>query len=107
MTIAETEQGIRKLLRRGAHERAAALTRWIETFVSVHGEQILPMGTAVARHVGLMSELTTAEGRYPGLADIIIAATAAAYDLVLVTGNTRHFDGLGLQVLSPAEVIAG
>jgi toxin FitB len=34
-------------------------------------------------------------------ADILIAATAEIHDLILVTRNTRDFEGCNIQILNP------
>ena len=104
MSVAEIDQGVRKLQRRGDAARAELLGGWLEELVYVFGEQVLPMDTSVARHLGRLSELVTAKGRHPGLADLVIAATAAAYDLTLVTDNTRHFELLGLRLMSSSAL---
>ena len=39
--------------------------------------------------------------RQPGFPDIAIAATAVVHDLVLMTGNGRHFAPLGVASVDP------
>jgi predicted nucleic acid-binding protein len=39
------------------------------------------------------------------LGDALIAGTAAAQDLAIVTHNVRDFDGLGLDVFNPWQQI--
>jgi predicted nucleic acid-binding protein len=40
------------------------------------------------------------------MADAVIAGTAAAHELVIVTRNTKHFLPFGIAVLSPDEAAA-
>lgn len=54
-----------------------------------------------------MEDDATGRGRHPGLGDVIIAATAKAYDLTLVTQNVKHFSDFDLAVVSPADIAAG
>jgi predicted nucleic acid-binding protein len=52
------------------------------------------------RSAGLRARLRTL-GKTRTQADMLIAATAAEHDLILVTRNVRDFDDCGLQVLNP------
>jgi predicted nucleic acid-binding protein len=55
----------------------------------------------VARVFGALSDQAWAAGRHPGFADLAIAATAIAHDLVLLTQNVRHFESLGVPLADP------
>ena len=44
-----------------------------------------------------------AKGQSPGFADIIIAATASAHNLILLTRNERHFNPLGVKTINPFD----
>ena len=98
MTIAEIEKGVRKLTRAGGVERARLIALWLDQVLSEFGEQVLPMNAIVARIAGMMEDEATSRGHNPGLADIIIAATARAYDLALVTENVKDFAALEVRV---------
>lgn len=100
-TIAEIEKGMRSLHRRGAVERADRLNLWLETLTENFGEQILPMDAVVARIVGALADAATSKGQNPGVSDLIIAATAKAYDLVVATENLKHFIPLKIEVDLP------
>ena len=63
--------------------------------------QVLPVDEQVARVWGDLSASLRRSGRVIGALDEMIAATAMAHDLTLVTRNQRHFEGLGCAVLSP------
>lgn len=102
MTVAEIEKGVRKLYRAGGVERAGLISRWLDQVLGEFGEQVLPMNSVVARVAGAMDDDATSRGHNPGLADIIIAATARAYDLTLVTENVKDFEGMGVRLEFPS-----
>lgn len=101
MTIAEIEKGICKLERRGSNARTERLRQWLQGILSMFDDRILPMDTAVAVKAGAMEDAAVGRGRNPGLADVIIAATAQANGLTVVTDNIRHFEELGALCEAP------
>lgn len=103
VTIAEIEDGIAKLRRGKAGHKAHALSAWLEALLHLYGERVLPFGVREARIAGALSDRARAEGRSPGFADIVIAATASAHDLVLLTRNRRHFEPLGVKTINPFD----
>lgn len=103
VTISEIEQGICKLRRAGGAERAAALTRWLDALIKNGGDRILSFDAPIGRVAGALSDRAIAAGRHPGFADVAIAATAAAHDLLLLTRNGKHFAPLGIAFSDPAE----
>ena len=107
VTIAEIEQGICKLRRAGGAERAEALSQWLGALLAEAAARILPLDAAVGRVAGRLSDQALAVGRHPGFPDVAIAATAVAHDLVLMTGNGRHFAPLGVAFVDPDEAVAG
>ena len=52
---------------------------------------IVSFDTSAAHQYGELRAQLEAAGRTLGEADLRIASTALAYDLVVVTGNGRHF----------------
>ena len=107
VTIAEIEQGICKLRRAGGAERAEALAQWLGALLAGGAARILPLDAAVGRVAGRLSDEATAVGRHPGFPDVAIAATAVAHDLVLMTGNGKHFAPLGVAFIDPTEELPG
>ncbi len=105
VTIAEIEQGIRKLRRGGATERAGNLTRWLDRVLATAADRVLPLDAEVGRDAGALSDHAMAAGRHPGFADVAIAATVRVHGLVLLTRNGRHFAPLGVAHLDPAETL--
>jgi hypothetical protein len=107
VTVAEIEQGICKLRRAGGTERAERLTGWLSVLIEQHGQRILPLEIHVARLAGTLSDQAIAMGRHPGFADVAIAATAHAHNLLLLTCNGRHFEPLGVAHHDPLKTLPG
>lgn len=91
ITLAGIEKGLRRLHRRGGVERAQRLGGWLDQITETFGDRILPVDPITARIAGGLDDLATASGAKPGFADILIAATAKAYGLTVITANLRHF----------------
>lgn len=68
--------------------------RWIETFF----ERVPVREAALTRDVALKSRVVRMEHQDP--ADRFLAATAAVYDLTLLTADTRLLDGTGYRTLA-------
>lgn len=101
ITITEIEDGIAKARREGATRKAKQLADWLESLVHLYNDQMLPIDTSVAREAGRLLDLARGQGRNPGLADMLIAATARVHGLVLMTRNVRDFEGCGVEVWDP------
>ena len=104
ITVAEIEKGLRGLHRRGGVERALRLNAWLDRLVETFSDRILPLDAVVARHLGKLEDAALAAGQHPGLGDLIIAATAKAYGLTVVTRNLRHFAPVGVDCVLPPEL---
>jgi toxin FitB len=107
MTIAEIEDGIAKARRQGATRKAAALADWLDAVLDEFADQVLPVTPGVARKAGQFLDAMGGSGLNPGLADMLIAATAAHFELVLLSRNVRDFAGLGVPVVDPFEALPG
>lgn len=105
MTVQEIQKGASKLTlaNRGGSRRASDLLEWLEKLLTEFGEKVLPIDSHVARVAGVLEAEATSIGRNPGLADILIAATAKAHDLELLTVNLKHFAPLELVCRNPFE----
>jgi predicted nucleic acid-binding protein len=101
VTVAEIEDGIAKLRREGATRKSADLTAWLQTLLHLYGDRVLAFDTATARIAGAMTDRARGQGHAPGLADIMIAATAQHHQLTILTRNLKHFQPLGVVVLDP------
>ncbi len=96
LTLGEIRKGIEGL---GDDERRMALLDWLETDLpAFFAGRILPVDAQVADRWG---RLVAAAGRPLPAIDSLLAATALAHDLVLVTRNSRDFSGLPLQLINP------
>jgi len=73
---------------------------WFEDFLT-SSCQVLDVTPAVARLAGAMRARLAGRGQVRTQADMLIAASAAAHGLTLVTRNTKDFTGCGISVLNP------
>jgi predicted nucleic acid-binding protein len=105
VSIVEIEAGIRKLHRIGSTVRAKALGAWIDGLQENYSERILAFDLGAARIAGAITDRTRAAGASPGFADIAIAATAEANDVLLLTANARHFEFTGVRYANPFEAL--
>ena len=101
VTVAEIEDGIAKARREGATRKSADLSAWLETVLHLYGDRVLAFDTATARIAGAISDRARGSGQTPGLADIIIAATAQRHGLTILSRNLRLFEPLGVAVIDP------
>ena len=101
VTVAEIEDGIARLRRKGAIRKSADLVAWLETVLHLYRDRILDFDTGTARVAGTLSDLARGQGQARGFAGIIIAATALRHGLTILSRNVRHFTGLGVPVLDP------
>lgn len=83
-------------LARRPNERVRA---WIEAFFQRH--PVLEVTTAIARRAGELRGALAARGSVRHQADMLIAATAQAHQLTLVTRNTKDFEQCGIGLLNP------
>jgi predicted nucleic acid-binding protein len=78
----------------------ARILAWFEEFVA-NSCQVLDVTAAVARLAGAMRARLAGRGQVRTQADMLIAASAAAHGLTLVTRNTKDFAGCGVDLLNP------
>jgi toxin FitB len=95
LVLGEIRKGV-ELVRRRDAERADLLEAWLEEIATAFGDRILPIDRAVADEWGRMSAL-----RPVPVVDGLLAATAKAHRMTLVTRNARDVEGLGVRVLDP------
>ena len=104
VTVHEIEKGIRLLEHKGASARAATLRIWLSGLVSTYGEKILPLDIQVTSASGQLEAMAIACGHSPGMADALIAGTAKAHDLAVITRNARHFKPFGIAAYAPENI---
>ncbi len=97
VTVHEIERGIVLLERKGATTKARDLRQWMDGLVSTYEDRILPIDAAVSAISGQLEAEALAAGHNPGMADALIAGTAKAHDLIVVTRNQRHFAPFGIE----------
>lgn len=73
---------------------------WLEDFLNDYCT-ILPVTDKIARYSGEIRGSLQSAGQPRTQADMLIAATAAVHNLVLVTRNVRDFKSCGIEVLNP------
>jgi predicted nucleic acid-binding protein len=83
-----------------AYKEAKRQLEWFEKFLRLRAK-VLPITPAIARRCGLWRGEFRRQGLVRTQADLLIAATAETHNLVLVTRNTRDFEGCGLQLFDP------
>ena len=80
---------------------ADRLEGWLEDVISRFADRILPICTDVAREWGRVSAI-----RPVPVIDTLLAATARAKGVVLVTRIPPDVAGLGVDFLKPFEVVS-
>ena len=98
LVLGEIRKSIEGLRGRDAG-KANELDLWLEQLQTSFQSQILPVDTAISQEWGHLSFLHTVP-----VIDGLLAATATAHGLVLVTRNTQDFADLGIQLLNPFEI---
>lgn len=101
IVVLEVERGIAKLNRSGGHAKAERIRRWFESLLVEFDQRILPVDVAIGREAGRLEDSANARGVNPGLADVLIAATARLNGLSVLTANVRHFATLDVPYLNP------
>lgn len=98
LTLGEIRKGVEQV---ADAKRRAAVVDWLETDIPARfSGRLLPVDMAV---VECWDRLLAAAGRHLPTVDSLLAATALAHQLVMVTRNARDFRGLGVTVLNPWE----
>jgi predicted nucleic acid-binding protein len=95
LVIGEIRKGIERARPRDA-EKAEALERWLGEVTVAFDGRILLIDNAVSEEWGRMSAV-----RSIPIIDGLLAATAKANRMTLVTRNDADVDGLGAKLLNP------
>lgn len=98
VTLHELAFGI-QLLPSG--RRRDAISQSVEALAAIYREQIIPVDKEEARQAALLRAAAQKSGRTVDLGDALIAGTAFAHDLVVVTRNTGDFEGMDVALLNP------
>lgn len=97
LVLGEIRRGVERARPREP-ARAKALERWLSDVSVAFGDRVLPVDRAVTDEWGRMSA-----GRSVPVVDCLLAATAKAHRMTLVTRNEADVSGLGAMVLNPFE----
>jgi toxin FitB len=98
LTLGELRKGI--AARRQADPAAAdRLGMWVDGIETTYADRVLPVDMSVARLWGEMSA-----GRSLPVIDTLIAATAMAHALSLVTRNTQDVELTGVPLINPWQL---
>ena len=95
LVLGEIRKGV-ELARRRDPRKADALEAWLGDVIAGFGDRVLPVDTAVAEEWGRMNAI-----RPVPVIDALLAATAKANGLTLVTRNGADVAGLDVDVLNP------
>ncbi|TCJ99450.1 type II toxin-antitoxin system VapC family toxin [Nocardia alba] len=96
ITIMEVEVGICRIERRDSAQ-GSRLRTWLEDdLLDVFANRILPLDLAVGRRAARLHVPDPRPER-----DAMIAATADAYGMTMVTRNVKDFEPMGLPVINP------
>ena len=98
ITIAELHRGVAKL---PASRRRNSLSVWLEQLEAGFEERVLPFTSGIAHVWAKMCAQAESEGKPMAAFDSLIAATALAHGLCLVTRNVRDFAPAPIEVLNP------
>jgi predicted nucleic acid-binding protein len=96
ITLGELRRGVELLKHRKDLKQANRLEVWLDSITLEYSEHILDFGPEEAQVWGRL--------RVPQPENAIdkqIAATALTHGLTLVTRNTAHFSGLGVEIVNP------
>lgn len=104
VTIHEIEKGIRILEYRGATSKADTLAIWLLGLTSAYADNILPLDAAVARISGELEASAASAGYNSGAADAMIAGTAKAHGLTVITHNLKDFEPFAVAAKSPDQI---
>ena len=95
LVLGEIRKGV-ELARRRDPQKAEALEAWLAEVMSSFRNRVLPVDTAVAEEWGKIIAI-----RPVPVVDALLAATARASGLTLVTRNVDDVLGLDVEVLNP------
>ena len=97
LVVGEIRKGV-ELARRRDPRKAEVLETWLSDVLTGFGDRVLPVDATVAEEWGRINAI-----RPVPVIDALLAATAKANDLTLVTRNEADVAGLGVEVLNPFQ----
>lgn len=104
ITIGEIIKGIEKL---PASRRKTELSDWLQDDLLARFQgKILPLDTDVIVEWGMLVARTELAGKAMPAIDSLIAATALANKMILVTRNASDFEAAGIKIINPWGEVA-
>ncbi|MDE2687806.1 MAG: type II toxin-antitoxin system VapC family toxin [Chloroflexota bacterium] len=100
IVIQELELGV-QLLPEG--RRRNRLRIWLSGILDEFDGRILPIGRREAEWAAIFQARVRKSGGRLKLGDALIAGTAMANDMTVVTRNIRDFEGLDVEIVNPWE----
>jgi predicted nucleic acid-binding protein len=99
LTLGELEKGIAKL---SDSRRKSTLRKWVRTQLMMRFEdRLLAVDRQVASRWGMLTGTSERKGRPLPVVDSLIAATAIAHELTVVSRNATDFERCGVPCLNP------
>ena len=98
VTVGEIKRGIMKL---PESKKKIRLIAWFETLLTDYQDRIVPVDLAVAEAWGTLQAQAEAAGQTMAIIDGYIAATASAYQMMIVTRNESDFEICRQDVVNP------
>ena len=98
IVVHELEYGVQLLPPSRQRDRLTELNARVATAFE---HRILPIDRAAAEAAARFRAEARRQGLTVALSDALIADTAIAHDVVVVTRNVRHFAGLGIELVNP------
>lgn len=96
LTVGELLRGVERLRARGDRRQADRVEEFVRSTQERFERRILPVTGAMVREWALQDQ-----SRPLPVVDALIAATAAAHDLTVVTRNASHFELAPVRVVDP------
>ena len=81
--------------------RRDGLREWLTQLLADFGDRIAPIGRHEAEWAAALQARVHRTGGELDLGDALIAGTAIANELTIVTRNIRDFEGIGIEVFNP------
>ena len=86
-----------------AGRRRDTMNAWLSQVVGDFSGHILPVDRQAAEFAALMRAQVHRDGGRLTVPDALIAGTAMANDMTVVTRNVRDFEGLDIEIVNPWE----
>ena len=98
VTVGEIQKGISKLPESGLSKR---LQLQLEKFMEIYGDRILPLSREIFLQWGTLCAKSETRGVQLPILDSLIATTALAHGMEVVTRNVNDLDRYGARVVNP------